>query len=73
MPKEYVPAQVQVEYISEISTDVEHQQEAPAAPDLPIQLVDKNKFTQLLRQQRGNNFSDEDAQFWDVLFGNYPK
>jgi len=50
MPKEYVPAQVQVEYISEISTDVEHQQEAPAAPDLPIQLVDKNKFTQLLRQ-----------------------
>jgi hypothetical protein len=72
MPKEYVPAQVQVEYISEVSTDVEHQQEASAAPDLPIQLVDKNKFSQLFRQRHGDTFSDEGAQFWDILFGNYP-
>ncbi|MDF1683974.1 MAG: hypothetical protein P1U36_04870 [Legionellaceae bacterium] len=73
MPKEHTPAQVQVEYISEISTAVENQHEAFAAPDLPIQLVDKNQFTQRLREQCGNSFTDEDAQFWDVLFGNYPR
>ncbi|MDF1827300.1 MAG: hypothetical protein P1U39_03375 [Legionellaceae bacterium] len=73
MPKEHTPAQVQVEYISEISTDVENQQELHAAPDLPMQLVDKTQFIQRLRQQRGDGFTDEDEQFWDVLFGNYPR
>ncbi|MDX2346025.1 MAG: hypothetical protein QNK11_04055, partial [Legionella sp.] len=71
MPKEYVA--VQVEYVSEISTDIETQEEAHTAPDHPIQLVDKNKFMELLRQHRGGGrLSDKDYQLWDVLFGNYP-
>ncbi|MDP3560581.1 MAG: helicase-related protein [Legionellaceae bacterium] len=72
MPNRHIPAQIQVEYISDLATDVETLQEAHVAPDLPIQLVDRNKFIELLRERRGGILSHEDLQFWDILFGNYP-
>ena len=58
MPIDFIPAQVQVEYVTEISTEVETQQEAYTAPDLPLELVHRFQF--------------HDKKFWDVLFGNYP-
>lgn len=72
MPNGYIPAQIQVEYVSEVAMDVETQQEAHVAPDHSLHLVDRNRFIELLRQRRGGILSHEDLKFWDILFGNYP-
>ena len=72
MPKDHIPAQIQVEYVSEVATDIESLQEAHVAPDLSLQLVDRNKFIELFYQKRGGGLRYEALEFWNILFGNYP-
>ncbi len=47
---------IQVEYISEVATEVDVQQVVPDAPDFHFQTIDKTQFN--------------DNAFWDILFGN---
>jgi len=67
----YVPASIQVEFVSEVATEVETLEEAHLAPAFSIQLVDKRKFLERLISKLGL-ISIDDIEFWDNLFGNIP-